>query len=361
MVLRFNPGPTSNRIWYYQDAHGNTTHLGDDSGNRIESYKYPPADAGTPAVFNGAGQSIAASAFENRFLFTGREYYRQGGFYDYRNRTYLPSLGRFIQADPIGFKGDPTNLYRYAGNMVGKRDPMGLDFETGTHAAGFFPHWYVGVDDWTLQSGGMRYFDFSPTKGTQFGGHWDDSATQPGHYTANGFQSTTPAQDLVLINAYYLSQDSPPFYFFLGCECQSRIFDVEKAALGSQGFGYNPVDPYTGNIFDAQGNWAGWQDLDTGNIYDADGDWAGWMPTSSGNGAGGAPSSGGTSGSGSGGGPQSGHFGTTGNYIPGPAFTVVNLFPGLTSAGGGDWQDVMYFPGGGQPGEGTHPVSFELR
>jgi hypothetical protein len=57
------------------------------------------------------------------------------------------------------------------------------------------------------------------------------------------------------------------------------------------------------------------------------------------------------------------HLGTTGNLINGAPFTVINtalLYPGLTSAGGGDWQGVMYFPGGGQPGEGTHPVSFDL-
>jgi RHS repeat-associated protein len=126
MISRSDSQPNVNRIWYYQDGQRSTTQLADDSGNLIESYKYPPADSGAPIIFNNAGQSIGASAFDNRFLYTGRDYYRQGGFYDYRNRTYLPSLGRFLQPDPIGFRGDARNLYRYCNNAsVNGSDPFG--------------------------------------------------------------------------------------------------------------------------------------------------------------------------------------------------------------------------------------------
>lgn len=132
MVDRFDPGAIANRIWYYQDAQGSTTHLADDGGNVIETYKYDPALAGTPYVYNANRQGIASSAYGNRFLFTGREYYKEGDFYDYRNRTYLPSLGRFMQPDPIGFLGDSKNLYRYCGgDPVNRSDPLGLE--------GYFP------------------------------------------------------------------------------------------------------------------------------------------------------------------------------------------------------------------------------
>ena len=48
--------------------------------------------------------------------------------YDLRNRFYSPDLGRFLQPDPIGFKGDGSNLYRYCGNdWANRTDPMGLD------------------------------------------------------------------------------------------------------------------------------------------------------------------------------------------------------------------------------------------
>lgn len=47
-----------------------------------------------------------------------------------------PDLGRFLQPDPIGFKGDASNLYRYCGNdWANRTDPMGLtdlgDFMAG--------------------------------------------------------------------------------------------------------------------------------------------------------------------------------------------------------------------------------------
>ena len=49
------------------------------------------------------------------------------GLYQMAHRTYSPSLGRFIQPDPLGFAGGDTNLYRYVDNnpVVGT-DPSGL-------------------------------------------------------------------------------------------------------------------------------------------------------------------------------------------------------------------------------------------
>ncbi len=54
-----------------------------------------------------------------------------------------PDLGRFLQPDPIGFKGDASNLYRYCGNdWANRTDPMGLDGdpgETPQHDPGSIP------------------------------------------------------------------------------------------------------------------------------------------------------------------------------------------------------------------------------
>jgi RHS repeat-associated protein len=64
-------------------------------------------------------------------MFSGREYFfglGTNGLYDMRNRVYDPIMGRFYQTDPIGFQGDPLNLYRFCGNnpLLGG-DTMGLD------------------------------------------------------------------------------------------------------------------------------------------------------------------------------------------------------------------------------------------
>lgn len=79
--------------------------------------------------FNAAGGTVAdGGTLGNRFLFTGREWLKDIGLYDYRNRLYHPLLGRFMQPDPKQFGAGDYNLYRYAHNdPVNKNDPFGMD------------------------------------------------------------------------------------------------------------------------------------------------------------------------------------------------------------------------------------------
>jgi len=68
-------------------------------------------------------------ATTNPFAFTGRDNDSTGtlALYNYRSRSYSPSLQRFLTEDPIGFAGADLNLYSYAGNEpVDRVDSMGL-------------------------------------------------------------------------------------------------------------------------------------------------------------------------------------------------------------------------------------------
>lgn len=111
------------------DRLGNVVALLNGAGAVLERYKY---DAfGQPTVTNGDGVSNPRdrSWHGNRFLFTGREWIASLNLYDYRHRMYRPSLGRFLQPDPIGFKAGDMNLFRYCGgDPVNRVDPMGLDY-----------------------------------------------------------------------------------------------------------------------------------------------------------------------------------------------------------------------------------------
>jgi RHS repeat-associated protein len=123
ILMRTDYTVTPNRVLYYQDDHeGSVTHLTDGSGNILESYRY---DAfGKPTINGGA---LTASAFGNRFLFTGREYVARFSIYEYRNRAYHPGLGRFMSEDPKGFAAGDNNFFRYCGNdPEDHTDPMGL-------------------------------------------------------------------------------------------------------------------------------------------------------------------------------------------------------------------------------------------
>lgn len=116
--------PTLGYLRYHHDIHGNVMFLLDGNGNGLERYTY---DAfGRPKTTDWNGVPRTQSAYNNRFMFTGREYFPQLGLYDYRHRMYQPELGRFLQTDPTGFDAGDMNLFRYcADDPVDRVDPDG--------------------------------------------------------------------------------------------------------------------------------------------------------------------------------------------------------------------------------------------
>jgi RHS repeat-associated protein len=119
--------------FFQQDHEGSVTHLTDATGNIIERYRY---DAfGAPTIYAPNWTVRSATIYDNRFLFTGREYaatYRSTynvpafKFYEYRARAYNPTLGRFMSEDPKLFDAGDYNLYRYCHNdPLDLTDPMG--------------------------------------------------------------------------------------------------------------------------------------------------------------------------------------------------------------------------------------------
>jgi RHS repeat-associated protein len=120
-----NAGALTEHLYVQQDANFNVTALVNTSGTVVERYVYDPY--GTPTVYDGNWSALAGSAFAWLYLHQGGRYELQTGLYDFRNREYSPTLGRFVQRDPIGFAAGDTNLYRYVGNgPVNSVDPSGL-------------------------------------------------------------------------------------------------------------------------------------------------------------------------------------------------------------------------------------------
>jgi hypothetical protein len=77
---------------------------------------------------DGSGSTISVSTKAWDILHQGAKADIIGD-YDFRNRVYSPTLGRWLTNDPIGFSAGDVNTFRYVGNGPGNRsDPSGLWF-----------------------------------------------------------------------------------------------------------------------------------------------------------------------------------------------------------------------------------------
>lgn len=100
--------------YYMQDGQFSTTELTNLDGERAEHY-----------IYNPFGEPEMTSSIGNPYLFTGRWYDVDAMLQYNRYRYYMPSLGRFITADPININGG-FNLYMYAfNNPMRWMDPWG--------------------------------------------------------------------------------------------------------------------------------------------------------------------------------------------------------------------------------------------
>ncbi len=111
-------GSPSRPLFSFSDANGNVTGLVDTNGSIAAHYEYDPY--GNLLAQSGDG------AAANPFLFSSKYRDDESGLYYYGYRFYSPSLGRWLNRDPIEEEGgiglygyiwnSPVNLFDALGN-----------------------------------------------------------------------------------------------------------------------------------------------------------------------------------------------------------------------------------------------------
>src|SRR5262249_38278683 len=101
-----------------QDANFNVTAAVSAAGAVAERYVYDPYDK--PTFLNPTTwATLGGSGYGWNYLHQGGRYHDFGdgtGLYHFRSRDLSPTLGRWMQEDPLGYVAGDNNLYRYVGN-----------------------------------------------------------------------------------------------------------------------------------------------------------------------------------------------------------------------------------------------------